>query len=124
MTPKQLYMVSEDDGESRRLSTRSHYYPESRPAEPHEITLEAMADMLDHDAESANAHDFVMCHRALAALIHREAGREVATRVMRRLVDFDGLQGIVGVCGCGNPKETAKALGVPLDGWKKWRLEP
>jgi hypothetical protein len=125
MKSKQLYMVSEELGGPEWLTTDKSYCIHDRPAEPHEVTLEAMADMLDQDAESANAHEFCGCHRALAALVYQESGRDAATRVMRRLVDFDGLQGVVGACGCGPSEKTvAKALGVSMNSSKKWRLGP
>ena len=120
-----LYMVTEEEGEPEWLTMDQDWnYHSRRPAKPEEITLEALADMLDQDAENRNAHDFVLCHRALAALLHQMVGRSQATQIFRRLAGYQGLHGMNGVCGAGfkSEKAVAKELGVPLDGWKKWKL--
>src|SRR3990167_978191 len=116
MNMKQLYMAREDDG-AEWLTFTPEYAAHSREAKPEEVTLERMADLLDLKAEDINAHDFVCCHRGLAALLNQEVGREAATRVMRRIVNYEGLQGMVGVCGAGDTKLASQELGVPLDSW-------
>jgi hypothetical protein len=121
---KPLFMVREEPGGGKWWLSTEQSYPESRLAEDHEITLEAMADMLDQDAESGNLHDFVFCHAALAMLLHRMAGREVATQAMRYLVDLDGLHGIGSTCRRKGTKAVAAMLGVPLDDSGNWRLDP
>jgi len=112
MKKKDLYMVSED-GEYDHLSTTKTYYKFHRPAIDKDATLEAMAAMLDQDSEGMNAHDFCGCHVRLSKLIAQVAGRTAATRIMRRLVDFDGLMGQNGVCGAGPGEDVvARELAV------------
>jgi hypothetical protein len=113
--PKQLYMVKYDSDSAPTLRLEHDpYADESRPAKPEEITLEAVAHMLDHDAENINAHDYVRCHAGLAALLLQEVGREAATRVFVRLAGFRGLHGMLGVCGRTDPAVAEKELGVSL----------
>ncbi len=69
-----------------------------------------MADMLDRSAENCNAHEFAGVHRKLAVLLRQEGGNELATRVMRRLVNYTGLYGLEGVCGQGDEELVAKEL--------------
>jgi hypothetical protein len=79
--------------------------------------LELMADRLDDEAECDNFHDFVGTHRLLAALLHRELGREAATKIFRKIARMHGLQGMVGLSG----KSAFEALKIP-DCWKEWSL--
>jgi hypothetical protein len=116
-----LYMNQESDG-PELLGFKNRYVDKSRPANPEEETLEAMAQLLDEQAENCNAHDFVCCHRGLAAILNQEVGRESATKVMRRLVNYEGLYGLVGVCGKGDVENAEKELKVPLNGWGDWSL--
>lgn len=97
-----------------------------RQAAEKDLTLEVMADFLDQDAENINAHDFVGAHRGLAALLYQEVGRTKATRVLRRLVNYRGLHGMVGVCGRGDPGTASLELGVPLGTGRdeQWSLGP
>jgi len=113
-----FYMVAEGDEEERyeflRHSTPTDlkYFDIIRPALEPEITLKAMADMLDYDAENHNAHDFVGSHFSLAALLLREVGEETAVRIFKRLSRYGGLHGMEGVCGCGDPDTVKKELGI------------
>lgn len=86
-----LYVVSEEEGGPERLSDRPDRYIFSRPAREDEVTLEAMAEMLGQDAEGGNYHDFVRIYPKLAAMIAEESNRDIARRVMRRIVDAGGL---------------------------------
>lgn len=122
MKRKRLYMVREEEGGPEWLSDDKAYYFSARSAGAADLTLEAVADFLDQDAEDCNAHDFVRCHRGLAALLAKEGGRELATAALRRLADFGGLHGMNGVCGRGDPRANFKALGVPLGGGD-WRAK-
>lgn len=117
----QLYVVSEDGGPGF-LSFKTDY-GKVRKADPKDCTLEAMAQLLDERAENCNAHDFVCCHRGLAAVLFQVLGREAATKVMRRLVNYDGLHGMIGVCGEGDVERAEKELKVPLQDWSDWKLE-
>jgi hypothetical protein len=103
---------------------RGDYYSSSRPATEADITLESLANMLDEDAENINAHDFVTCHRGLAALLHKRVGRKAATDIFRHLVDMRGLHGMLGICGRTDPADAEQLLGVPLNNWKEWHLDP
>lgn len=94
----------------------------SREATPKDETLEALAQMLDEEAENCNAHDFVACHRGLAAIMFQELGRASATKVMRRLVNYEGLYGLTGVCGKGDVDRAEKELGMSLHDWSDWKL--
>lgn len=127
MKPVKFYMAREEDGpdSAEWLTINGHHYPYRRDARDEEVTLEALADLFDQDAENANAHDFVLCHRGLAALLHQEVGREAATRIFRRLAAFNGLHGMGDVAATGrvSQKEVEKDLGVPLGGCKAWKLK-
>lgn len=111
-----------DDGETERLSFRNTYASSVRDATDADATLEAMAQLLDEQAENCNAHDFVCVHRGLAAILFQEMGREAATRVMRRIVNYEGLYGLVGVCGKGNLETAEAELGMSLHDWSDWSL--
>lgn len=126
MKKKMLYMVKSDgdDGEYLRMSSGFKDFDQSRPATDADLTLEAIVDLLDGDAESSNAHDFVTTHRALAALLIQEIGRDAATKFFLRLVDFGGLHGLTGIGGGINLNEHEQALGVKLRCWltDKWKF--
>jgi hypothetical protein len=105
--------------DAKRLSMRSE---DARPAKDSEITLEALAQMMDEAAESCNAHDFVCVHRGLAVILFQELGRADATKVMRRLANYTGLYGMTGVCGEGDVEPAEKELGVSLHDWSDWKI--
>jgi len=80
--------------------------------------LEKDAEYCDSKAEARNDHDYVGAHRVLAALLYQEVGREVATRIMKRIKRLKGLDGMVGMDGI--PPAFEK-LGV-TEPWNKWFL--
>lgn len=123
MKTLELYMMK-DGSEDERLSYKdlAEYGESCRLARPEEMTLEAMTQMLDLCAEDCNAHDFVCVHRGLAAILMQEIGREAATKVMRRLVNYQGLHGLVGVCGEGDVENAEKELKLSLRDWSYWSL--
>lgn len=92
-THKPLFVVSDYGDEGEWLAMRDDY-PVSRLATDDDIGLESLADMLDQDAENANMHDFVGCHRKLGGIILRRTNRSIATEVLRDLADVGGLQGL------------------------------
>lgn len=83
-----------------------------------DFKLEELADLCDEQAEQCNAHDFVGSHRGLAALLYREVGRELATRVMRHIAEMGGLDGMNGVC---TDQDAFVELGI-TEPWKEWSL--
>lgn len=91
-----LWMVHEEAGGTERLYMQDGVYPYTRPAKKEEETLDAMAGMLDLHAEECNAHEFVCVHRGLAVILAQELGIETARRVMRRIVNYAGLHGMMG----------------------------
>jgi len=111
--PKQLYMVK-DFGEDEESLSLEDGYETSRVANRDEITLKGMADLLDQDAEDQNAHEFVATHRGLAVILVQEAGMDKAWAVMRRLVNFRGLHGMVGIYST-DVAEAERELGITLD---------
>lgn len=85
-----------------------------------QVTIEQRADMLDSRAESMNAHDVVGMHRLLSAFLTRYLGRSMATTLLWQIAQYDGLDGMNGVCRAD--AESAYAdLGVP-EGWNDWQL--
>ncbi len=93
-----------------------------RPSTPEDETLEALADMLDDDAENRNCHDFIGAHQALAILLFQEVGRDAATSVMRRLANYFGLHGMNGR-GSGDSLDLVEQeLNIPLGGGTPWFL--
>jgi hypothetical protein len=84
-------------------------YDTRAPVQP-EPTLEQYANYADECSEQRNAHNFVGAHRVLAALLHAEAGRAGATRVLRTIAEYGGLDQM-------SPVD----VGLP-DNWKPWAL--
>ena len=121
MLHRRLQMARED-GCPWFLTDQCCYYDEYRDPMPEEVTAEALADMMDRNAEGCNAHDFVCSHRGLAQVLGQEVGREAATRILRRLADYEGLYGMVGVCGAGDVANTERELGCSLHSWHQWHL--
>lgn len=117
---KPLYMVREHAAGPEWLSYEPEEY--SRKATEADLTLEVVADFLDHAAENINAHDFVESHKAMAALLYQEVGRKKATEIFRRLLKYRGIHGMIGVCGRGDPKLASRELGVPLGRSGEWSL--
>ena len=107
-----LNMVAHDEGEWLHIGI-DEYANECRPATEAEATLELMADCLDRDATSRNAHEFANCHLGLSILLMQEVGRDAATKIMRRLAGYGGLHGMTGVCGAGDGSASGD-LGVVL----------
>jgi hypothetical protein len=125
MKTKKLWMVREGPGDCEFLRFYNLVFAIKRPAKPEDETLEAMADMLDMAAEDCNAHDFVNAHHAVAIILHQEVGREAATRVMRRLVNYEGLYGLVGSCGKGSKRTVERELKMSLYEMPQvWYLPP
>lgn len=116
---RKLRMVTEDD--TFWWLTDRDYYNQEREPNPEEVTAEALAHMMDFNAENCNAHDFVGIHRGLAQILAQELGRDAATRVLRRLANYEGLYGMVGVCGSGDPESAQRELGCKFD-WSDWKL--
>jgi hypothetical protein len=81
-------------------------------------TLEELADFCDQLAESGNAHDFVGTHRLLAVLLHRYAGREKATAILREVAERHGLHGMSGVLGAEDSFSDFGIQGC----WHEWSL--
>lgn len=117
-----LVMANNTGDEGWYLSFHSTYNDRERPATPDELNLKAIVDLLDGHAENINAHDFVMCHRALAALLYHEVGEEKATQIFQRLAGYQGLHGMVGCAGAGDVTETEEDLQVQLRDWSSWEL--
>ena len=91
---KKFWMVKQGKDDGEHLATSNAYCESSRLATDRDMTPVAIADMLDHDAENGNWHAFVGCHVKLAQLLTREVGKSTAARIMRRIVDMDGLHGM------------------------------
>jgi hypothetical protein len=83
----------------------------TRAATAADLTPALVADYLDQRAEDVNAHDFVGAHRALAVLLRKTVGGGAAAKVMRKLLEFEGLHGLTGVCGAGDSAKAEKYLG-------------
>lgn len=89
-----IYRIK-DAGEPDFISLTSDQYADScREADPRELTIDAMAEMLDYDAENGNYHDFVGCHAKLAKLFSARCKPFVAKELMRDLCDVGGLHGM------------------------------
>lgn len=121
---RRLWMVKQDDSSCERLAFYNlDFVDHKRPSNPEDETLERMADMLDMAAEDCNAHEFVNAHHALAVILHQEVGRNDATRIMRRIVNYEGLHGLVGVCGKGDEKTVESELKMDMRSMpQEWNL--
>lgn len=86
--------------------------------------LKKLADKFDSKCESANAHDFVSAHRALALLICEEIGPKLSLKIFRKLdreSDGAGLAGLIGRACLGPKERFLKKRGVAED-WADWDL--
>lgn len=119
---KELYMVKEGEEPAylEMVSASDLNFYDARKPNPAELTIEAVSDALDRDAESSNAHDFVGSHKALAALMFKNLGRAQATKVVIELANFRGLHGLTGVAGCGDEDANRKAIGAEFFKESKW----
>ena len=89
-----------------------------------EEKLTILAQKLDENCESANVHDFVMSHRALAVLISDIIGSKLTLKIFRKIEREGGRHGIPGLTGVGGtgPKISyLKKMGLPED-WSKWQV--
>ena len=77
-------------------------YTKGKKVSFHEVTLEQLVELCDHDAENVNAHDFCGSHRLLAALLCRSIGRALATEIFFEIATRRGLHGMGGVCVDGD----------------------
>lgn len=87
---KPLYMIR-DDEESNFVLSLDKDYPQSRPATKDEISVEAIAEMLDFDAENSNHHGMVGCHKKLAEIMLKTITCDQTLEIMRCIADGDGL---------------------------------
>jgi hypothetical protein len=55
------------------------------------LNSEELADWCDREAENANYHRMVGAHMWLSGILVKEAGEDVATKVMRAIADVGGL---------------------------------
>lgn len=111
------------DGPGFRLAfeSESEFADDVRMATDDDLSLEDVANFLDQHAESCNAHDYVPAHRAIAAVMLSEIGREAATRVMIRLAEFGGLAGIMGMDSL-DVQDDFEAAYVQVSDWSNWSL--
>lgn len=123
MEDAKFWMITDDGNEWLTCDPDDLEHADGhREARDEEVTLEAIADIFDQDAENINAHDYVTCHRGLAALLHKHVGRGKATVIFRDLAKLGGLHRMLGICGRGDEEAAAEYLGVPLGNWKDWKL--
>lgn len=84
--------------------------------------IKKLADEMDERAESINAHDFVITHRALAILAAQTIGDEATLKLMQALEAERGLPGLTGICGREPKGGTILArLGIS-DNWAAWEM--
>src|SRR5262245_21215026 len=89
-----LFMVKEEEDGDEFLVQSAEHWPFQRPAKKAEVTSAAIAEMLDHDAENKNRHDFVGVYSWLAKAIVSEAGESAACRILGQIVDLGGLENV------------------------------
>lgn len=117
MPKQELWKYIEDDG-GRILGYEEEWLTSNVDKNP-ALTLEEIADFSDGQAESRNNHEYCGTHRILAALLHRKLGREQATKIMREIAEYGGLDGM---SGCGGEADAFADFGIE-DCWKDWELE-
>lgn len=86
------------------------------------IKLEKLCDKMDLKCESANAHDFVATHRALAVLMVEDIGVKLTLKIFRKIhreSGGDGLPGLTGAVGRGPDVNCLKKRGIS-DDWAAW----
>ena len=86
--------------------------------------IKRLANNMDYSCESANSHDFVITHRALAVLMTKSLGLQPTLRVMRKIRKEGGrhgLSGLTGVAGTGPDVEYLERLGISTN-WADWNL--
>jgi hypothetical protein len=82
-------------------------------------SLEQLADFCDEQAALCRHLDVVGAHRVLAALLARRLGRAHATRILREVAEFGGLDGL---CGAGGAPDAYGDFNVPRDRRAPWSL--
>jgi len=117
--PKRTIVLANDEGEGKEAQWFPVYaddwYTETKEGD---ISLEALADLCDGEAESRNNHEYVGAHRILAALFHQKLGREQATSLMREIAEYGGLDGMT---GAGGEDDAFADFGIK-DCWRDWSL--
>ena len=100
---KKLVMAIASEGDDWFLEYESRSHERQRPASPDEITIDALCDVMDQDAENINAHAFAGVHRRLATLMTETLGLDpdMVRHVYIALAERQGLHGLDGYCGAG-----------------------
>ncbi len=87
-----LFWVEEEEGSGEYLTDCPEPDCHSkRVAKLDELEAHEIAGYLDQEAENCNRHDFVGCHKALAALIRSNASRTAANKIMLAILKAGGL---------------------------------
>jgi hypothetical protein len=99
----QVVKLKEDGGEFLALrNTESKWWPRNDEIADINPSYSAndLAELLDHDAENINAHDFVGCHKELLGLLRDFVSSPDALEIMDAIRRRRGLHGLVDCCGC------------------------
>lgn len=90
-----LFWVQEDPADVRQLVVSNKYHGDSAvKASPESITPDAVADMLDLDAEGDNQHGLVGAHLKLVEILRASTTEESTLEVMRSIADHGGLHNL------------------------------
>ena len=87
-----LYWVREDESGTPWLAGSSEYYKFAAEATDESLKADALAEMLSHDAENENYHDFVGAAEKLIPILRRVTDEAGVVEVLRSIVDCGGFQ--------------------------------
>lgn len=99
MEPRQFFMATADDYERLVYETRTSankWYSKVRCATAADLTVKALAQLLDDEAEQSNYHEFVGVHGPLADRIHQNADMATAIMVLKTIVEAGGIRRLKG----------------------------
>lgn len=85
--------------------------------EKHNATTKELADLCDEDAESCNNHFAVGMHRLLAVLLCGVVGDDYTNKIMLKIAEYGGLDGMN---GSGGKVAAYKDLKINPS-WDVWR---
>lgn len=85
-----LYWVREFEEDPPRLSTSNKYHDFAEVATDESLTADALAEMLDQDAEGDNYHHLVGAAAKLIPVLRTVTGEPGVVEVLRSIVDCGG----------------------------------
>jgi hypothetical protein len=115
---KELVWIDYEDGSDICIGYRYEHDEFDKIVPGPEMTIENIADFCDLNAESRNNHSYVGVHRLLSAILHAQYGRENATKTIRTIAEYGGLDEMNEL---GGSSQSFKDFGIESP-WNDWKL--